>query len=565
MSLNGALQVGRSALLTSQAALRVAGNNMANAATEGFRRRSIQLVPMQGEIVGRGHLVGRGVRIDSIRRAVDTALQARLRDSLGAERDAIATERFLASIESLQGELSDNDLSTLLSTFFNSFSELANNPGDSAIRALVIQEGKTVANRIADLRQDYTDLVGEIDRQLATATEVADDLLDRIASLNGQIVQSENGVGEASGLRDERDLLLDQLSGFLDVTVIEHESGSLDVLVNSIPIVLDGASRGIEMKSETVSGQLEIKIAVKADGTHLQITTGTIGALLRQRDVTTATPVVQTLEDLATELIFQVNRVHSQGQGEQGFTAVTGTETVGDQTANLNSAGANLPQRIENGGFFIHVTHQDSGLRTSHRIDVDGDAMSMDDLLNEINVVVNVPNVTAGLTVDRAITLTADAGYEISFSDDTSGALAVLGVNTFFTGDSALTIDVNQVLVDDPTRLAAGLDHVPGSNGTALAISDLQDVPVTGLGGMSLRSFWQTSVNTLAVETAAAKSSVRSTALVRENLQVQLQATIGVSLDEETINLLTFQRQFQAAARYIAAIDEALQILIGLV
>ena len=63
----------------------------------------------------------------------------------------------------------------------------------------------------------------------------------------------------------------------------------------------------------------------------------------------------------------------------------------------------------------------------------------------------------------------------------------------------------------------------------------------------------------LAVRAAAADAAMPSpSGLVKESLYAQIQATSGVSLDEESINLLTFQRQFQAAARFITVIDEAL-------
>ena len=52
---------------------------------------------------------------------------------------------------------------------------------------------------------------------------------------------------------------------------------------------------------------------------------------------------------------------------------------------------------------------------------------------------------------------------------------------------------------------------------------------------------------------------------MRESLESQIQATSGVSLDEESINMLSYQRQFQAAARYIATIDETLQTLLTIV
>ena len=97
-----------------------------------------------------------------------------------------------------------------------------------------------------------------------------------------------------------------------------------------------------------------------------------------------------------------------------------------------------------------------------------------------------------------------------------------------------------------------------------LTIAFRPDWPLTDLSDRSLREFWQDSVNTLAVRTAAANLSVDSSQLVRESLAAQIQSVSGVSLDEESINLLMFQRQFQAAARFIAVIDETLQTLLSI-
>ena len=167
MSLNGSLQVGRSALVASQAALQVAGNNMANAATKGYHRRTVHLTPLRDEVAGRGFYVGRGVQLVAIRREVDAALQARLRDAVSEEHGAIVDQRFLAMIETLQHELSGDDVSSQLSAFFNAFSELANNPEDQAVRAVVIQQGQALAGRISGLRSDYNVVIKEIDRTIA--------------------------------------------------------------------------------------------------------------------------------------------------------------------------------------------------------------------------------------------------------------------------------------------------------------------------------------------------------------------------------------------------------------
>jgi flagellar hook-associated protein 1 FlgK len=71
-------------------------------------------------------------------------------------------------------------------------------------------------------------------------------------------------------------------------------------------------------------------------------------------------------------------------------------------------------------------------------------------------------------------------------------------------------------------------------------------------------------VNGLAVKAAGANAAAESSRLVRESIGAQVQAVSGVSLDEESINLLTFQRQFQAAARFINVIDEALRTLLSI-
>ena len=104
-----------------------------------------------------------------------------------------------------------------------------------------------------------------------------------------------------------------------------------------------------------------------------------------------------------------------------------------------------------------------------------------------------------------------------------------------------------------------------GSNAAALDIARLEDTTVDSLGGRSLRGFWQSATTSLAVRTESANTKADSSRLVRESLDAQVQATSGVSLDEESINMLSYQRQFQAAARFIATVDETLQTLLSIV
>ena len=95
-------------------------------------------------------------------------------------------------------------------------------------------------------------------------------------------------------------------------------------------------------------------------------------------------------------------------------------------------------------------------------------------------------------------------------------------------------------------------------------MTELRDKAMTNLSGSSLREFWESGVNKLAVRTSAANTRLEGAAVVTESLCAQNQAISGVSLDEEAIDLLSFQRQFQAAARFISVIDATLHSLLSI-
>lgn len=565
MGLNGALQIGRSAMLSSQAAISVTGNNLANAATPGYHRQIAGLTPNGSSPIGRNQFVGTGVALTTINRAIDSALQSRLRDAISDENAAAIDERFLSSVEAIQNELSDNDLSSKLSAFFNAFSELANNPIDNAVRSVVVQQAVSLTDHVNLLQDQYTMLRTESDRAIGASVERVDGLLGEIAVLNGQIAMAEGGGGGggANSLRDRRDQLIDEVSGFIDIDTVPQENGSVDILVGSIPVVLAGESRGVTMRTQSGPNGLEVSIRVEEDGTILDAKSGSIGALQRQREETIL-PAMATLDDFASQLVFQVNDIHAQGQGLANRTEVSGSVVGIDADENLNATGSGVPWEIRNGVFELHVVNASTGLRATYQVAVDPDEMSLQDLVDRINVDLGVSDATASIGPSGEFRITADPGHEIAFSDDSSGVLAGLGVNGLFTGSNAREITVDAALLDDPSLLATSKDFTSGGNDSALAIVELENRAIDAFGGRSLREKWQSEVNTLAVATGAARTRYESSVLVRESLEAQNQAVSGVSIDEEAIDLMTLQRQFQAAARFITVIDEAMQVLLSI-
>ncbi len=568
MGLTSVLQIGQSGLAASQAALQVAGNNMANAATPGFSRQTATLAAVRGQTIGANSFIGNGVRLQSVVRHVDEAVLSRLRSAISDQKGAEVDQSLLHQIETLQNELSDADISTGLTDFFATWDQLAGQPDDNAVRSLVVQQGANLASQIQDLRQNYTDIQTQIDADLGTAVSTANDLISQIALVNNQIAQSERGQGTDSALRDQRDQMLDQLSELLDINTNEQPAGTVDVFVGSIPVVLGSEARGIHLDVRGATSGTTVSVRVNADGTALKVKSGRIGALLDSRsgDVNQA---IQDLDQVAGALIFEVNRIHSQGQGKVGLSSVTGTYQVSDTTAALNSNDAGLPFTIQNGSFLLNLTDSVTGERQSFKINVDLDGIgtdtSLDDLAAQINTAAGAGGVTASVTANGELQLTADSGKTLSFSDDSSGALAALGINTYFTGKDATDIAVNDTVLNSNQLLATGMNHVEGSNDAALAIAGLDQQPLDEFNGASLSEFWSSKVEDLAVRTGAADTKLESTKVIRDNLDSQRAGVSGVNLDEESVSLIQFQQQYQASARLISMADQLTQILMSIV
>lgn len=569
MGLTSSLHIGRSGLLSAQAAIQTAGNNLANISTEGYHRNDITLSAVRSSELQRGIFLGNGVQISSVTRQVDEALEARLRAAVSDEASSRVKQDLWSEIEAIENELSDIDISTRMAEFFNAWSQVANNPQDLSLRTLAVEQAETLSDYIRSVRGEFTNMQKRIDDRTRNAGSTVNDILDRIAMLNQQIAVQEGGQPtQAGGLRDQRDLLLSELSEYVDVSVIHQRSGSADIYIGSLPVVIGNQNRGVAVSSETVDGEVTTTVRLAVDQSPLDIDSGELGALVEFRGQHLEN-AIDALDTYANSLIHEVNKLHSQGQGLQLFGSVLGTTEVYDTTVALNDADAQIPFSIKHGSFQIHVTQKSTGLRTTETIQVDLDGInaatdtSLDDLAALIDA---VSNISASVTADNRLQIDSDAAdFTFSFSDDNTGVLSALGINTFFTGKEAGDIGVNLDVVDDPRNIAVALEHLPGDNRTALAIAALRETGISDLQGLSLPQYWNRHVEDVSIRTAQAIDQLNADSVVKENLQVQQQAFSGVNADEETIDLLSYQRMYQANARFLTVVDELMQTLINIV
>lgn len=577
MSLSTSFQIGRSALTASQLALQVTGNNLANAATPGYSRQVAYLTPSGGVTGSSGLLIGQGVVVREVQRQVDLALQSRLQDSVSRHSAAAANHELLGQVESILNELSGSDLSSQLNEFFSAFSELANNPAATEPRALVVEQGATLASFVQSLRDDLLSTRAELDRQAEATAAVANGILQEIAGLNRTISTAEGGQQQnANDLRDRRDQLVTELSTLFEVTTIEQPGGGINVLVGSTPVVLGTTSRGVELEVRAENGDTAVRLKVKATGETLDVESGRIGALIADRQGAVQ-QTIDELDEVASSLIWQVNRIHSSGRSAEPLTDTTGwlRVPVGDRALALNdpanSTLSGLPFQPSNGSFTVVVTDPlGESTSTEIEIDLDGidgtgapgfaDDTSLDDVVAALNA---IPNLNVEITGSGQLRLYTNQGFDVSFGEDTSGFLAAFGINTYFEGVDATDIAVRAELRDNPQLLVSGFER--GTNEAALGIARLRDDGVASLGGRTISEAWLQTVERVATETSGAATRADATLLVRQSLEAQRASVSGVDVDEESLNMLMFQRQYQGAARFISAIDEVLQTLISLV
>jgi flagellar hook-associated protein 1 FlgK len=226
----GGLNTALSGVQAQQRALDVTSHNIANVETPGYSRqeavfgaRPTQTVPATGNRDGNGAQLGQGVDILTYRRLRDDFLdlQFRAQNMTGGQADVTAQRLGLA--QDTLGNGGNADLGKLMDKFWSSWQTLASNPQSSSAKDAVAGAAQTLAQRFNTLDADFN----RLGTQATTAvTGLLSDqgpikpIADELAKLNAQINQQQ-GVGQQpNDLLDRRDLLLDQLSRYGQVSVV---------------------------------------------------------------------------------------------------------------------------------------------------------------------------------------------------------------------------------------------------------------------------------------------------------------------------------------------------------
>lgn len=567
MSLFSSIQSSSNALRVNQLGLEVVSNNIANANTPGYIRQELVQAPAAGIRVG-SSIVGQGVVSIGITQKVDEFLVQRMRDVQSQLSQAEGLSSTNSLIESSLQELGDKDLSSSMSKFSNAMQDLANQPGSNALRTLAIQRGTELAGNLKSIHAKISDIAASADSEVTTAAQNINRLTESIANLNQRIVEVEGGsitTSDAVGLRDERIKALEELSTYVDIKVNEQDSGAVTVIVGGDYLVTDGLSRKVKAPIVTnEDGSSNRQVLLVDTDAPLNASAGKLKGLYDSRDSASQTFLAK-LDTLAANIIHDVNRIHSQGQGAKGLTQVLGEPIIKSATQPIEQAGDQL--QIDNGSFVIQVKDTSTGKIQSYNIDVQQQGLSNDTSVNDLITQINqISGIQASLTADGRFQIKSNsAAIQFSFANDTSGALAGLGLNTFFQGNSASTISVKDEILKDPSRLAIALDGPGNGNRNAVALAEVFKRASPSLNGASLSDSYSQLIASTTQGITEQQSITDGLRNFYQTLESNHLGISGVSLDEEGIKMLLYQRAFQASSRVISTANDLLKTLVELV
>lgn len=569
MAIFGAsFQIGRSALAAYQAALNVTGQNIANVGNADYSRQTGSLSALLGGS-STGVTPGGGVILSGLTRNIDAALETRLRDAFGASSGASAQYQALNQVEGMYNSLSDQDVSSLLSQFFGSFGDLQTAPADSTARSQVVTATQALLNTMHRQRGNLLQTAKDLNAQATSAANQANQLAAQIAALNKQISAAESdGRTTASALRDQRDAVTRKLSQLVDIQVREQPNGAFNVYLGGEPLVQYGTSRGLKVTSETKDGLETATVRFADNSAPAKIKSGMLGGLLSARDAGIVNQL-NGMDQLAKGLIFEVNKLHSTGVGLVAHSDLTSDYAVKDATQPLNTDAAGLEFPVQNGTFIVHMRDQASGAEITRQINVNLIGPSVNDTTLEslATDLGSVPGLTATVTSDNRLQLTAADGQEFYFTEDHSNVLAALGVGTYFTGTNASDIALNSDVANDPRLIAAsgsGLTN-DGDNAGRLAALGADTTTSSLLSNLSIGGYNAALVGTLATQTSAARNNQDAMQTVYDSLEAQRESISGVSLDEESVNLMKYQQAYEGSARYLSTIGDLAQTVMSLI
>jgi flagellar hook-associated protein 1 FlgK len=566
MSLSSSIQMASASLQANDIALQVVGQNIANANTAGYTREVVNFTAGPSQTVG-ALVLGTGVQVLSITQQVSNFLEDQLRTANSNQSSADTLSSTYTQLESILGALnSGSNLSNAMNQFFGSISNVLNQPGNESAYQSAVLQGQSLTQTINSMADQTVQLRSSIDDQVSALAPTINNLTSQIAQLNLQMAQVTGGgqsPSDANGLADQRNQALSSLSQLIGIQVTTQPDGSVAVYNGGNYLVYEGSSQAVDVVHSANRGITVSNLQIEGSNDPLQATSGQLQGLINSRDDALG-GFQDQLDSFTATLTNEFNKVFSSGQGTTGYTTTTSLNAVSDPNAPLDQAGLGLPMTPTNGSLQLIVTNTQTGTSTTTDIPVPLLGPGHETTLNSLAAAINGVSGLSATVSKGQLTISAGPNTQFAFGTDTSGTLAALGLNTFFTGSQAGNVGVNNTLLQDPTKFAASTQGVGTDTTNAQTLAGFLTLPLASQNGATI----QTLYNSMTTDVTQNSANATAAANAADTLQTQLSSKetddSGVNIDNEVVSMMSYQEAYQASAKFISTLGNLLNTLVQL-
>src|SRR5712691_9094947 len=597
MSLTQAISSALTGLQATQQGLALVADNVANANTPGYIRKSLLL---KNSSAG-----GTGVQVVGISRELDQFVQRQLRTEVAGANYASTINQYYSRLDQVFGKPGGNDaLDTLFNNFTASLNALTASPDSIAAQGSVLNQAQVLAQHLNAMSSDIQQIRSQAESGIADAVNRVNQLLQDIAQVSTRITATDGADAASAALLDQRDKDITELSGLIDIRVISTDHNSISIFTNSGVSLYDGEAATLSFDgrpalnaqsayntdpSKRTLGTISL-LTPNGDSLDLiglkAIRSGTIAAYLQMRDQ--ILPQAQRqLDEIANALALSLSNRTISGTAvtsgaQSGFDLDLSTLKTGNSvslTYTDNSITADPNDQVIgvdfSGGMASVVIQLNTALGSAN--------LTFSNLGNTLRVLddgapnlSDVNNFNASVTTD---TLQSGDPTLPFFVDGFNGSLytgAITAGGEQKTGFSA-SIAVNPALLANPSVLAlySNTTNIGDATRPDFIYEQLTAVgklfhPTAGIGTAS-RPFSGTLADyiqqTISQQGAAADNASKlndGQQIVVNALQTRFNDASGVSIDNEMSNLLTLQNAYGANARVMTAVKQMFDLLLGI-
>lgn len=302
------LSIAASGTRAARSALDVTAQNIANASTEGYVRRTAQMaeVSAAGGFLRSNDISLSGVRIAGVDRNADAFRQAEVRRT-NSDATRAATE--LNGLKNIEDAVEQADVYSAIVEFEGALKQLGADPVDPSLRAAALASAETLAAKF-NIAANGLNAVAE-GEQFDAAAEVdqANVLASEIARINGRLARAGAGSSDQASLLDQRDLMLEKLSGIANISTTFATDGTVTVNLGGAtgPALVSGSNTSPLAMTTAADGTISFDVG----GTGIAVSGGSLsGHALALQEVAT---VRGKLDTLAAQVADTVNAAQAAG------------------------------------------------------------------------------------------------------------------------------------------------------------------------------------------------------------------------------------------------------------